>query len=114
MAKCTYCGMETPLHARDVPVCVPCADLTPERRTIRAKLFHEWGEAAKRTDSAYQAFIEVTTRIPSGMPHSDGMQRIKNVSRLLNIARTEMIAAHKRLNDFVERGIVPEDLRKSS
>ena len=64
-----------------------------------------------RADSANEAFRQVMTRIPSGIPHSDGTQRIKNVSRQLSEARKEMIAAHDRLNDFLERGIVPDDLK---
>ena len=112
MAACAYCGIETQLHINDVPVCIHCADLTPEKRAIRAKLFHDWSEAVKRADSANDAFREVTTRIPSGVPHSDGTQRIKNVSQQLTIARKEMIAAD-RLNDFLERGIIPEDLKQT-
>jgi hypothetical protein len=29
----------------------------------------------------------------------------------LATARREVLAAHRRLNDFLERGIVPEDLK---
>jgi hypothetical protein len=29
------------------------------------------------------------------------------------LARKEMMTAHKRLSDFVDRGIVPEDLKRS-
>jgi hypothetical protein len=29
------------------------------------------------------------------------------------VAREEMMAAHNRFNDFVERGIVPEELKQS-
>jgi hypothetical protein len=112
MAACAYCGIETQLHINHVPVCVQCADLTPEKRSVRAKLFREWSEAVKRADSANDAFREVTGSIPRGVPHSDGAQRIKNVSQQLTIARKEMIAAHDRLNDFLERGIVPEDLKR--
>ena len=65
----------------------------------------------KRADEANDAFHEVTSSVPSGMPHSDGIQRIKNVSKQLSLAREEMIKAHARLNDFVERGIVPDNLK---
>jgi len=113
MAACAYCGIETQLHINDVPVCIHCADLTPEKRAIRSKLFRQWSEAVLRADSANEAFRQVMTRIPSGIPHSDGTQRIKNVSRQLSEARKEMIAAHDRLNDFLERGIIPEDLKQT-
>lgn len=113
MAACTYCGIETQLHVNDVPMCVHCLDLTPERRAVRAQLFQQWGEAVKRADSANNAFMEVTGTVPRGMPDSDGIQRIKNVSRQLSVARKEMITAHDRLNDFLERGIVPDDLKRA-
>ena len=48
---------------------------------------------------------------PSGLPHPDGVQRIKNASDELSIARKEMTRAYARLTDYVERGIVPEDLK---
>jgi len=76
-------------------------------------LFRDWGEAVKRADAANDAFREVTSAVPSGLPHSDGIQGIKNVSRQLSVARNEMIAAHDRLNDFLERGIVPDDLQRN-
>jgi len=94
-------------------VCVHCADLTAERRAVRAKLFHQWGEAVKQADAANDTFRQVMTAVPSGLPHSDSTQRIKNVSQQLSIARKQMIAAHDRLHDFLERGIVPDDLKQS-
>ena len=52
-------------------------------------------------------------RYPSGTPHPDGVQRIHNASHKLTQARDEMMNAHNRMNDFIERGIVPEDLKRS-
>ena len=43
----------------------------------------------------------------------DGVQRIRSVSHELTVARNEMIRAHNRLNEFLERGTVPEDLKRS-
>ena len=74
MAACTYCGIETQLHVNDVPMCAHCADLMPDRRAVRAKLFNEWSEAVKCTDLANEAFRQVMTSVPSGLPHSDGMR----------------------------------------
>ena len=74
---------------------------------MRAKLFHEWSEVVKRADSANDAFRQVMTAIPSGLPHSDGMQRVKSE------ARDHMMTAHERLTDFLERGIIPRDLKPS-
>ncbi len=111
MAECTHCGTETLLYIGGVPVCVVCDDLSPKELEIRAKLFHSWREAVKRADAASDAFIEATSAIPSGLLHPDGIQRIKNVSRQLDAARNEMTKAHNTLNDFLERGIVPEELK---
>jgi hypothetical protein len=46
--------------------------------------------------------------VPSGLPHPDGTPRIHNASHELDTARKEMMKAHTRLNDFTERGIVPD------
>ena len=55
----------------------------------------------------------MTAAVPSGLPHSDGFQRMKNVSLQLSMARNEMNTAHHRLNEFLERGIIPDDLKQS-
>src|SRR6266404_997113 len=54
-----------------------------------------------------------STKVPSGLQHPDGAQRIKNASNKLSLARKEMATAHNRLNDYLSRGIVPEDLKLS-
>jgi hypothetical protein len=56
----------------------------------------------------------VTNRIPSGLPHSDGIQRIKSASAKLSVAREQMMKAHHRLNYFIEHGTVPDDLKRSN
>jgi len=50
--------------------------------------------------------------IPSHLPHPDGTQHLSNAARELSAARKEMMDAHNRLNDFLARGIVPEDLKR--
>jgi len=56
----------------------------------------------------------VTGEIPSYVPQPDGTQSIHNASRALKMARDEMMTAHNRLSAFLERGIVPEDLKRSA
>ena len=113
MAQCAYCGTETQLYESDTPICVPCADLTPQGRAARAKLFRDLHEATKRAEAATEAFAAITSQIPSGMSHSDGVQRIRNASRELTAARDEMMNAHNRLNAFLHKGIVPDDLKRN-
>jgi hypothetical protein len=80
---------------------------------IRAALFQDLIDATARNNKAVKIFDEVVVTSPSGMPHPDGVQRIKNASRELALARTELMIAHNRLNDYLNRGIIPEDLEGS-
>ena len=79
---------------------------------IRAVLVQRIVEATERANAASEVFNTLIDQTPSGLPHPDGTQRIRNASRELDIARREMMKAHTRLNEFVERGIVPEDLKQ--
>jgi hypothetical protein len=118
MAQCAYCKTETFLYDGGVPICLECADARdanskppePERR-IRTILMEALTEATARSHAASQAFTAVMGDIPSALPHPDGTQRIHNVSRELSAAQNEVMQAHTRLNEFLSRGIVPEDLK---
>jgi hypothetical protein len=83
-------------------------------RDIRAILVKHIIEATERANAASRVFNAVIDEVPSGSPHPDGTQRIRNASRDLDSARREMMKAHTRLNEFVERGIVPEDLKQGN
>jgi|SRR6266851_5631607 len=72
----------------------------------------DFDAALLERDAASEVFDKVIHEIPSGLPHPDGAQRIKNASRALSAARDKMIAAMIRLREFQNRGIVPEDLQK--
>ena|SRR5258706_2734232 len=118
MAQCAYCKTETFLYNCGVPVCIQCAEgreaeakSPTTEQEIRLVLVNRIVEAETRLSVANEAFSSVMNQIPSGLPHPDGTQRIHNASRELDIAREEMMNAHTRLNGFVERGIVPEDLK---
>jgi hypothetical protein len=55
----------------------------------------------------------ITSDIPSGLPSTDGTQRIHNAANALKAARKDAMEAHDRLNDYLQHGIVPEDLKRS-
>ncbi len=74
-------------------------------------LVGQLARATSRVSDANHKFSE--TIGSSHLPHPDGVQRTKNASNELNLARKEMMAAQKRLSDFLERGIVPEELKRS-
>jgi hypothetical protein len=101
------------LYESGVPICVKCAEASPGVRKARIALFRGLLEATKRAEAATDAFAAIASNIPSGMPHPDGVQRIRNASHELTAARNEMMKAHDRLNDFLTAGIVPEDLKRS-
>ena len=119
MAECAYCKAETELHEAGVPLCPSCSDARTKTKPaksapeIRVALVNRIVEATARVSAANAAFSVVMNQIPSGLPHSDGAQRIHNASRELDAARKDMMEAHARLNDFIERGTVPEDLKQT-
>jgi hypothetical protein len=85
--------------------------MTMDHKRIHEILREEFEAAKRRMNIASVEFNEVVREIPSGLPHPDGTQRIHNVGRELADAREKLAAAIARLNDFVSREVVPEDLR---
>jgi hypothetical protein len=73
-------------------------------------LQEELKQAAERAASASAAFLDVTSQVPSGLPHPDGTQRIRNMAHELAFARTELMRAHSRMDAFLVSGIAPDDL----
>jgi len=73
-------------------------------------LQQELKEATERAATASAAFLDVTSQVPSGLPHPDGTQRIRNIAHELAFARTELMRAHSRMNAFLGSGIAPDDL----
>jgi hypothetical protein len=120
MAECAYCKADTELYEGGVPVCPRCSDARTKRKPpatnqqIRSTLLRDVLELTARTEEATKEFEAVTGQIPSGLPHPDGVQRIKNASAKLSVARNELIKAHRRLDEHVSCGIVPEDLKQGS
>jgi len=82
--------------------------LAPEK--VRDRLQQELKDATERAATASAAFLAVTSQVPSGLPHPDGTQRIRNISHELAFARTALMRAHSRLDEFLVSGIAPEDL----
>jgi hypothetical protein len=77
---------------------------------IHDLLQQELKAAAERAATASAAFLDVTSQVPSGLPHPDGAQRIRNISHELAFARTELMRAHSRMDAFLVSGIAPDDL----
>jgi hypothetical protein len=119
MAVCEHCGAETEMYSGSVRLCVKCSDLWEAKRRpaattqqISSTLLQDVLELTARVEEASRQFNAVM-QIPSGLPHPDGVQRIKNASNKLSIARNELMKAHSRLDEHVTGRIVQDDLKKS-
>ena len=77
---------------------------------IRRVLFQDVLELTAQFDEATRVLVSVRPHIVSGVTHSE---RIKKASNQLSIARKKLMKAHRRLGDYFDHGIVPEDLKRS-
>ena len=95
-----------PVPASKAAPSVPLAAL----EKVHDLLQQELKAATERAASASAAFLDVTSQVPSGLPHPDGTQRIRNMAHELAFARTELMRAHSRMDAFLVNGIAPDDL----
>jgi transcription initiation factor TFIIIB Brf1 subunit/transcription initiation factor TFIIB len=111
MSTCVYCQAPTELRDNGVSVCADCS-ANHKNDPIREQLtWHVLNTTAKKSE-AFRKFQAVMLHFPSGLPHPDGVQRIHNASIALRMAQDEMARAYARLADYLDRGIVPEDLKR--
>jgi hypothetical protein len=103
MKQCARCKAEMELHDDGAPICPDCS--------VRDTLTQEVRETTAHKADAFGKFEAIMLQPPGGLPHADGVQRIKNASKELSIARKEMERAYARLSNYLDRGIVPEDLK---
>jgi hypothetical protein len=76
---------------------------------IRNTLHEELWAATERAREAAEAFTAITGESPSGIPHPDDVHRIRDASRDVSLTRAELMRVHKRVQDYLLRGIVPDD-----
>jgi hypothetical protein len=110
MQKTVKTGGSDKQTRRDAPLSVRPPATGQE---IRATLLQDVIELTARNEQAIEEFEAVTGQIPSGLAHPDGVQRIKNASAKLAIARQELMKAHRRLDEHIERRLAPEELKRS-
>jgi hypothetical protein len=105
------------LYEKGVPMYLDCVKRRESRKdrstSVHAFLVRELAEASRLATSAYMELHAITSDIPSGLPSTDGTQRIYNAANALKAARKEAMTAHNRLEDYLNHGIVPEDLKRS-
>jgi hypothetical protein len=116
VGQCAFCDAELPESA-ELPICAKCSTEHEARRTcpvsaqeIRFALIQELVDATVREKAASDEFNTALGQFPSGLPHPHGSQLIQSASCKLMAARKNMGRAHSRLNDFLDRGIIPADL----
>lgn len=117
MTDCKICGAETELFLNGTPLCLACSAASsapPEAATntvrVQRILEHDYTRGAERAKAALLNFQGVMGDIPSGIPHPDGAERIRQARRELLLSQENYLKANKRLQEFLVRGIVPDDL----
>ena len=120
MAQCVHCQADTERYETDVPICLSCAygrttiarnppaAVVSPKSNLRGALFRDLAAAMKRVNAASVALDEII-----GQFKRDDTQRLQKASEELESARKEMARAHNRLNDFLSRGIIPEDFKRA-
>jgi hypothetical protein len=93
-----------------MPVCLKCVDDPKARRkplNVCGILTQSLAEATKRFEAAREAFKATMADVSSGLPHPDGIQRIRSVSRALDVAGREMTKKQALLHAFLTQGVIP-------
>ena len=114
MAGCAFCKTETEIHDGGVPICVTCLGTRRGEHPLIHVLREDFQAAKERNREATAAFDTIAAQIPSALTKTGGAEQIHKALRAVTIARMEMLRAYHRLHDFLNAGIVPEDLRQGS
>jgi len=115
MARCVTCGSTTELFVSGVAQCEACLDkaaeaVPPGAERICRILKNDIVVAKNRAKAASAEFDLVTKESPSGLPHPDGVLRVRIASRAYAQARQDLQIAIRRLNGFVVNNTIPDDL----
>ena len=116
MAQCAYCKAETFLYISGVPVCINCAGThgaKPSEEQVRRLLTEQRIVATVRTNAALREFNDVMASCQAACQPRTELSIFKTPPANLIAARKEMGRADNHLNDFLNRSIVPEDLKRS-
>ena len=83
-----------------------------DHERIRKVLQSDVEAAQERRTKASERFTEVMADIPSGLPPSDGTDRIRIASREYSNSLVASTLAATRLNEFLIRGTIPPELER--
>jgi len=84
-----------------------------DRREIHKRLTEDLEKARAQSKAASDAFNEVLKETPSGLPHPDGTQRIRNASVEKCAAYSRLMRAMARMDSFIIAGAIPDDLKEN-
>jgi hypothetical protein len=84
------------------------------RRDIEVILFDEVERRKSALVGAQKDFTEFSGDIPSGLPHPDGVLRIRNAGSRQSAALKAYSQALLEFNKFIVHGEVPERLKAAS
>jgi hypothetical protein len=85
----------------------------PPRSEIPRILQDGFARARLTYESAHEEWKAVSSDIPSGLPHPDGTQRIRNASKNYYATMDEYHRAIDEYNEFIRHGTVPERLKET-
>ena|SRR5579862_1312248 len=115
---CSICGAETELYVNGRPLCVACANPAKSNRDalddVRAVEIHCQLQDAERSaraelDSALAMFDSLASQPRPLLVPSETLDCTRNALSRIGLARANYQAAHKRLLDFVLKGVVPDN-----
>ena len=107
----SYQGTVANIRAAFAP---PDPNRTLHPQEIRNALVKRANETSAQAKEASRTFSRIMRESFAGLPHAERIQRIHQASRELSIARCEVLQAHKQLNDFNSRGVIPDGLTPRS
>jgi hypothetical protein len=114
MPQCTRCQTETELYENGSPICLNCAqeETQPKPKPpagLRDTLFRDLMDATAGMNAQQQKYDAMMVEFPT----MRAATVIKKACANVESARKELSRAHNRLNDFLSRGIIPEDLARA-
>ena len=70
--------------------------------------------ATKEFEEAKRNFWQVSSEVPSGIPHPAGALRLQKTARAQTVAMQALAEALHRFNAFLLNGAIPDDLGNES
>src|SRR5437016_6009805 len=104
MEPCAICGDKTELFVNGSPLCVNCSEsFEHDRSSIHRRLEYAEQVTLVETQQALATLTEITSELPSAIPHPDGVERVERARRNLHHAQQNYLEASRRLTQFLKQ-----------